>query len=87
MRRSPPELIRFLNTVEREVPEGTVIEAIVHNYATHEHPKVRPRLARHPRCAFHFTPTSGTGLSRKDVAQVGATGRARPAETAWPSER
>src|SRR3954471_3298321 len=29
------EFIRFLNAVEREVPAGKVIEAIVDNYATH----------------------------------------------------
>jgi transposase len=57
------ELIRFLNTVEREVPAGTVIEAVVDNYATHKHPKVKAWLARHPRWSFHFTPTSGSWLN------------------------
>jgi transposase len=50
------EFIRFLNTVEREVPAGKVIEAIVDNYATHKHAKVKAWLARHPRWTFHFTP-------------------------------
>jgi hypothetical protein len=55
------EFIRFLNAVERAVPVGKVIHAIVDNYATHTHPKVMAWLARHPRWTFHFTPTSGPG--------------------------
>ncbi|MCW3474917.1 IS630 family transposase [Limobrevibacterium gyesilva] len=57
------EFIRFLNDVERAVPAGKVIEAVVDNYATHKHPKVKTWLARHPRWTFHFTPTSGSWLS------------------------
>ena len=52
------EFIRFLNTVERAVPAGRMIHPILDNYATHKHPKVRAWLGRHPRCTFHFTPTS-----------------------------
>ena len=40
-----------------------MIEAIVDNYATHKHPKVKAWLARHPRWTFHFTPTSGSWLN------------------------
>ena len=40
------EFIRFLNTVERAVPAGRIIEAVVDNYATHKHPKVKAWLAR-----------------------------------------
>lgn len=57
------EFIRFLNDVERAVPPGKLIEAVVDNYATHKHPKVRAWLARHPRWTFHFTPTSGSWLN------------------------
>ena len=42
------EFIRFLNLVERAVPPGKVIHAILDNYGTHKHPKVRAWLARHP---------------------------------------
>jgi transposase len=55
--------IRFLNAVELAVPAGRVIEAIVDNYATHKHPKVKAWLARHPRWTFHFTPTSRSWLN------------------------
>jgi transposase len=57
------EFIRFLNAIEREVPAGKLIEAVVDNYATHKHPKVKAWLARHPRWTFHFTPTSGSWLN------------------------
>jgi len=57
------EFIRFLNDVERAVPAGELIEAVVDNYATHKHPKVKAWLARHPRWTVHFTPTSGSWLN------------------------
>ena len=57
------EFIRFLNAVEATVPPGQLIHAIVDNYATHKHPKVRAWLARHPRWTFHFTPTSSSWLN------------------------
>ena len=57
------EFIRFLNTVEAEVPAGKIIHVIVDNYATHKHPKVEAWLARHPRFVFHFTPTSCSWLN------------------------
>ena len=52
------EFIRFLNTVEAEVPAGKAVHVILDNYAAHKHPKVLAWLARHPRFVFHFTPTS-----------------------------
>jgi transposase len=52
------EFIRFLNTVEREVPANKALHVVLDNYATHKHPKVRGWLTRHPRVTFHFTPTS-----------------------------
>ena len=57
------EFIRFLNTVEAQVSKQKPIHAIVDNYATHKHPKVRVWLARHPRWTFHFTPTSASWLN------------------------
>ena len=57
------EFIRFLNAVERAVPPGKVIHAIVDNYATHKHPKVQAWLSRHPRWIFHFTPKSGSWIN------------------------
>src|SRR5207302_1560019 len=57
------EFVRFLNDVDAHVPKRKVIHAIVDNYATHKHPKVRKWLAQHPRWTFHFTPTSASWLN------------------------
>ena len=57
------ELIRFLNTIEAEVPVGKIIHVILDNYAAHKHPNVRAWLDRHPRFVFHFTPTSCSWLN------------------------
>jgi transposase len=57
------EFIKFLGAVERAVPAGKVIHAVLDNYATHKHPKVLEWLADHPRWTFHFTPTSGSWLN------------------------
>ena len=57
---APPhqEFIRFLNAIEGEVPADKTVHVVLDNYATHKHPRVTVWLARHPRFAFHFTPTS-----------------------------
>src|ERR1700677_2485847 len=57
------EFIRFLNVIEKQVPVGKTIHAIVDNYAAHKHPNVRRWLERHPRWTFHFTPTSASWLN------------------------
>jgi transposase len=57
------EFLRFLNAVEGAVPAGKVIHAILDNYGSHKHPKVKAWLARHPRWTFHFTPKSGSWLN------------------------
>jgi transposase len=57
------EFIRFLNAVEREVPAGKTVHAILDNYAAHKHPAVRKWLVRNPRWTFHFTPTSASWLN------------------------
>src|SRR5213082_401374 len=57
------EFIRFLNTIERQVPAGKSVHVILDNYAAHKHPKVRQWLDRHERFTFHFTPTSCSWLN------------------------
>ena len=57
------EFIRFLNTIEAEVPAGKLIHVILDNYAAHKHPKVRRWLDRHERFTFHFVPTSCSWLN------------------------
>jgi transposase len=57
------EFIRFLNVIEKQVPTGKTIHAIIDNYAAHKHPNVRRWLERNPRWTFHFTPTSASWLN------------------------
>jgi transposase len=61
-----PPIGRFsprINAKGTEVPNSKIIRAILDNYGTHEHPKVRAWLARHPRWVCHFTPTSASWLN------------------------
>ena len=57
------EFLRFLNAIERTVPVGKEVHAILDTYGSHKHPKVLQWLTRHPRWVFHFTPTSGSWLN------------------------
>ena len=57
------EFIRFLNTLEHDIPVGKVVHVILDNYATHKREKVHAWLERHPRWTFHFTPTSSSWLN------------------------
>jgi transposase len=57
------EFVRFIAAVERAVPAGKIIHAILDNYATHKHPAVLKWVADHPRWTFHFTPTSASWLN------------------------
>ena len=57
------EFIRFLNSIEREVPADKAIHVILDSYAAHKKDKLLAWLARHPRWTFHFTPTSCSWLN------------------------
>lgn len=58
------EFLRFLKTIDAEVPRGLGIHLILDNYATHKHPEVKRWLARHKRFHLHFTPTSSSWLNQ-----------------------
>jgi DDE superfamily endonuclease len=57
------EFVKFLRTIDREVPTELRIHLILDNYATHKHPTVRAWLAKHPRFQLHFTPTASSWLN------------------------
>jgi transposase len=57
------EFLKFLRTVDREVPKGLAVHMILDNYATHKHKNVVAWLAKHPRFQLHFTPTSSSWLN------------------------
>ena len=54
------ELLKFLRTIDREVPTGLQIHMILDNYDTHKHENVNKWLAKHPRFHLHFIPTSSS---------------------------
>ena len=57
------EFLRFLRTIDRQVPRGLAVHLILDNYGTHNHPNVKAWLAEHPRFHLHFTPTSSSWLN------------------------
>jgi transposase len=57
------EFLRFLHTIDRQVPKGLAVHLILDNYGTHNHPNVKAWLAKHPRFHLHFTPTSSSWLN------------------------
>jgi transposase/transposase-like protein len=61
------EFLKFLRTIDREVPKRLKVHLILDNYATHNHPNVRSWLAQHPRFELHFTPTSSSWLNMVEI--------------------
>ena len=61
------EFLKFLRTIDRQVPKRLQVHLILDNYATHNHPKVREWLAKHPRFELHFTPTSSSWLNMVEI--------------------
>ena len=57
------EFLKFLRTIDHEVPEELAVHLICDNYATHNHESVRAWLDKHPRFHLHFTPTSSSWLN------------------------
>ena len=57
------EFLKFLSTIERNVPEGLEVHLIMDNYGTRKTAQIKRWLARRPRFKVHFTPTSGSWLS------------------------
>ena len=57
------EFLKFLRTIDREVPEGLQVHLILDNYSTHKHENVKTWLAKHPRFHLHFTPTASSWLN------------------------
>jgi len=61
------EFLKFLRTIDRQVPDGLNVHLILDNYATHKHPNVQAWLAKHPRFELHFTPTSSSWLNMVEI--------------------
>jgi len=58
------EFLKFLNTIDREVPKGLQVHLILDNYSTHKHTEVDRWLHQHKRFHLHFTPTSSSWLNQ-----------------------
>jgi transposase len=62
-RHRAQEFIRFLNLVNRSIPEHLGVHVVVDNSSTHTTPAVHRWLVRHPRFSLHFTPTYSSWLN------------------------
>jgi transposase len=57
------EFLRFLRRLDQEFPGPVTLHLVMDNYGTHQQPKVRAWLQRHPRFVPHFVPTSSSWLN------------------------
>lgn len=57
------EFLRFLRTIDQEVPEELDVHLILDNYSTHKTPTVQRWLAKRPRFHVHYTPTYSSWLN------------------------
>jgi transposase len=57
------EFIKFLNTIDAEVPDHLDVHLVIDNVSTHKTPSVQRWLQRHPRFTLHFTPTYSSWLN------------------------
>jgi len=57
------EFRRFLNLINRSVPEDLDVHVVVDNSSTHKTPEIHRWLLRHPRFNLHFTPTYSSWMN------------------------
>jgi transposase len=57
------EFKKFLQTLDREVPNDLAIHLVLDNSSTHKTPGIQRWLVAHPRFVLHFTPTSSSWLN------------------------
>jgi transposase len=62
-RHRAQEFRRFLNLINRSVPEHLEVHLVVDNVSTHKTPEIKRWLLRHPRFHLHFTPTYSSWLN------------------------
>lgn len=71
-RHRTDEFRRFLNLINRSVPDDLDVHLIIDNVSTHKTPEIKRWLLRHPRFHLHFTPTysSWTNLVERWFAEL-----------------
>jgi transposase len=57
------EFKKFLQTIDREVPDHLDVHLVLDNSSTHKTPAIKKWLLAHPRFVLHFTPTSSSWLN------------------------
>jgi transposase len=57
------EFRRFLNLINRSVPDDLDVHLVVDNVSTHKTPEIKRWLVRHPRFHLHFTPTYSSWMN------------------------
>lgn len=57
------EFLKFLKTIDANVPAHLDVHLVLDNASSHKTPKVRRWLAQHPRFVLHFTPTSSSWIN------------------------
>jgi transposase len=62
-RHRAQEFRRFLNLINRSVPEELDVHLVVDNVSTHKTPEIKKWLLRHPRFQLHFTPTYSSWMN------------------------
>jgi transposase len=62
-RHRAEEFRRFLNLINRSVPEHLDVHLVVDNVSTHKTPEIKRWLVRHPRFHLHFTPTYSSWIN------------------------
>ena len=57
------EFLKFLKTIDQNVPAHLDVHLVLDNASSHKTPTVRRWLAQHPRFVLHFTPTSSSWIN------------------------
>jgi len=57
------EFRKFLNLINRSVPDDLDVHLVVDNVSTHKTPEIHRWLLRHPRFHLHFTPTYSSWMN------------------------
>jgi transposase len=57
------EFKKFLQTIDREVPDHLDVHLVLDNSSTHKTPAIKKWLTARPRFVLHFTPTSSSWLN------------------------
>jgi len=58
------EFRKFLDTIDRSIPQHLEVHLVLDNYGTHKTPLIQRWLLRHPRFHLHFTPKGASWINQ-----------------------